>query len=80
MPILEQILKAGSVGSRRESEKQLVLEEVALPAGTKINQGLAGISSAINPLPLCARLTPCYPGLHFSSIFSAKTFLITKSK
>lgn len=37
MPILEQILKAGSAGSRRESEKQLVLEEVALPVDTKIN-------------------------------------------
>lgn len=76
MPGSEQTLTSYSVGSNTESGKQLVWEEVALPADFKINQRVTGISSAINPLPPSAWLIPSYSSLHLN-ISSVGTFLNT---
>lgn len=70
MPTSEQILNSCAVGGRTESGKQLAREEVALPAETKIDQKVAGISSAINLLLPCAWLTPCYSNLHLKHFLS----------
>lgn len=66
MSVSEQILNSCSEGNRTDSGKQLVPEEVALPADTKINQRVTAISSAINPLPPPAWLPPCYSSLHLN--------------